>query len=201
VCCKKCATIIDRRRIRPAKKIPNHLRNLSLRVDNDEEGLTSKPHVRITSDALRPERSNFLLLLRNKFSTLLIMIIRSSSSAILFALAVSFTLAPALLSRAQMSAPADASSSNAAPAAPAAPTAPETAAPADTNAPTSTAPEERPATYTMQQGDSLDSIAKKFDTSIHALAKLNHIPKSMYRKLRAGKVLQIPPAHTDSSSK
>jgi LysM repeat protein len=53
----------------------------------------------------------------------------------------------------------------------------------------------------MVAGDSLASIAKKFDTSIHALAKLNHIPKSMYRKLRAGKVLQIPPATSDTTSK
>ena len=50
----------------------------------------------------------------------------------------------------------------------------------------------------MEAGDSLDSIAKKFDTSIHALAKLNHIEKSQYRKLRAGKVLQIPPAKVEA---
>jgi LysM repeat protein len=60
---------------------------------------------------------------------------------------------------------------------------------------------ERPTTYTMVKGDSLDSVAKKFGTSIHALAKLNKIPKSMYRKLRAGKVLQIPPATSDTTTK
>ena len=127
---------------------------------------------------------------------------RSSSAAILCALAFSFVVAPALLSQAQTAAPADVSSNTAAPAtpapvtpAPAAPAAP-VAAPADT-----TAPAERPATYTMVAGDSLASVAKKFDTSIHALVKLNKIPRSMYRKLPTGKVLQIPPATSDTTTK
>lgn len=126
-------------------------------------------------------------------------------------------VASPLLSQAQTPAAAlaDASSSNAAPAAPAPEPAastpppaapapavvPAPAAPADTNAPVATAPAERPTTYTMMKGDSLDSIAKKFGTSIHVLAKLNHIPKSMYRKLRAGKVLQIPPETSDTTTK
>jgi LysM repeat protein len=53
----------------------------------------------------------------------------------------------------------------------------------------------------MEAGDTLDSIAKKFDTSIRALAKLNKIPHSEFRKLRAGKVLQIPPAKAESATK
>ena len=120
--------------------------------------------------------------------------------------AIAFSLvATPIIAQAQTpaAAPADASSSSAAPATPAAPAptpaptpAPATpapvAAPADTTADTSST--ERPTTYTMVAGDSLDSIAKKFDTSIHALAKLNKIPHSEFRKLRAGKVLQIPPA-------
>ena len=111
-------------------------------------------------------------------------------------------IAFALASRAQTpaAAPADASSTNSAPAA-ASPPAAAPPAPADTNAAPAAAPTERPSTYTMAPGDSLDSVAKKFDTSIHALAKLNHIPKSMYRKLRAGKVLQIPPAKSDTTTK
>jgi LysM repeat protein len=131
---------------------------------------------------------------------------RLASSPIFFALAVSFAFAP-VLSQGQTPAAADSSSTAAAPATPEAPAAPATpapatpvtapaaapVAPADTTTSTAT-PEERPTTYTMVTGDSLDSVAKKFDTSIHALAKLNHIPKSKYRKLRAGKVLQIPPA-------
>ena len=66
-------------------------------------------------------------------------------------------------------------------------------APADASATT-----ERPTSYTMETGDTLDSIAKKFDTSIKALAKLNHIDHSQYKKLRAGKVLQIPPAKVET---
>ena len=50
----------------------------------------------------------------------------------------------------------------------------------------------------MQTGDTLDSVAHKFNTSIHALAKLNHITKSQFKKLRAGRVLQIPPASTST---
>jgi nucleoid-associated protein YgaU len=123
-----------------------------------------------------------------------------SSSTFICALALSLAT-PALLSHGQAAAPADASSSAATPAAaPAAPAAPApmaapAAAPAPEAAPAAdaSATAERPATYTMVAGDTLDSIAKKFDTSIHALAKLNKIPKSEFRKLRAGKVLQIPP--------
>jgi LysM repeat protein len=125
-----------------------------------------------------------------------------SSSTFLCALTLSLATS-SLLSQAQTTAPADISSSNAAPVAPAAPAPAPTTTPAPAPAPadTSATPTERPTTYTMQAGDSLDSIAKKFDTSIHAIAKLNKIPHSMYRKLRAGKVLQIPPAKTDAATK
>ncbi len=123
---------------------------------------------------------------------------RNFRSSIVYALALSFAAVPALVT-AQTNAPAD-TSSNAAPAAPAAPAiTPAPTAPADTNAPAAESPTERPTTYTMVAGDSLDSVAKKFGTSIHALAKLNNIPHSMYRKLRAGKVLQIPPAASTST--
>ena len=116
---------------------------------------------------------------------------RTFSALTVTALTLSLALGP--VARA-----ADAST-NAAPAPAPAPVA--TPAPADTaTAPAPAAPEERPTTYTMVAGDTLDSIAKKFDTSIHALAKLNKIPKSDYRKLRAGKVLQIPPAKPDTTA-
>jgi LysM repeat protein len=100
-----------------------------------------------------------------------------------------------------MAAPADASTSNTAPVAPAAPAPVASPAPVAAPADTTAAATERPTTYTMVAGDTLDSIAKKFDTSIHALAKLNKIPHSQFRKLRAGKVLQIPPANTESTTK
>jgi nucleoid-associated protein YgaU len=158
---------------------------------------------------LLPEKqSKFLLLKRNKLSTVKIMNNRNLSAPLMriaaFATILSIpsvTLAdtvPAAADTTPATAPAQTAPAEtpAAPAAPApAPAAPETpaAAPADT-----TASGDRPTTYTMAAGDSLDSIAKKFNTSIRALAALNKIPKSQYRKLRAGKVLQIPPATTDS---
>jgi LysM repeat protein len=120
----------------------------------------------------------------------------STVGAAVFALALTLPLV-SFADDASMSAP----STNAAPA-PVPTPAPEAPAPAAPSAPapadTTTTSAERPSTYTLVTGDSLDSVAKKFNTSIHALAKLNKIPKSMYRKLRAGKVLQIPPASTDS---
>ena len=131
------------------------------------------------------------------------MINRSLSSSLFCALALSIAAAPVTFAQTNTPAPA-APTTAPTPAAPEAPVVPANvpppisttqgapaAAPTDTTTPSSA---ERPTTYTMEAGDSLDSIAKKFNTSIHALAKLNKIPKSEYRKLRAGKVLQIPPA-------
>jgi LysM repeat protein len=74
-----------------------------------------------------------------------------------------------------------------------------TPAPADTT--TTQASTERPTSYTLAKGDTLASVAKKFDTSIRALAKLNNLSKADYKKLQIGKVLQIPPATTDATSK
>jgi LysM repeat protein len=127
---------------------------------------------------------------------------RLSSSSLLCALAFALVASP-LASRAQTAAaPADAAATNTAPATPPAPAAPAaTPAPADTSAAPAAAPVERPTTYTLAKGDTLASVAKKFDTSIHALVKLNNIPKSMYKKLQIGKVLQIPPATTDATAK
>lgn len=59
-------------------------------------------------------------------------------------------------------------------------------------APTSTA--ERPATYTVESGDTLWSISHKFDTSIKALMKLNGLKK--HALLHPGQVLKLPPADT-----
>jgi LysM repeat protein len=43
-------------------------------------------------------------------------------------------------------------------------------------------------------------VAKKFGTSIKALAKLNNIDKSKYKKLQLGQVLKIPPATTTDTT-
>jgi len=122
------------------------------------------------------------------------MINRLASSSLLLALTVAFSTS-SVLAQTPAAMPAVDAPTNA-PAAPAAPAPGPMPAPAPATAPAeTTAPVERPTTYTMVAGDSLDSVAKKFDTSIKALAKLNKIPHSKYRKLRAGTVLQIPPAN------
>lgn len=46
--------------------------------------------------------------------------------------------------------------------------------------------------HEVQKGESLSSIAKKYGTTIDALAKLNHITDP--RKLLAGQKLKLPPA-------
>jgi LysM repeat protein len=57
----------------------------------------------------------------------------------------------------------------------------------------------RPETYTIVQGDTLWSISHKFNTSIHALQKLNGLKK--HALLHIGQVIKIPPATADSSAK
>ena len=116
-----------------------------------------------------------------------------------FALATAITTAPfAAFAQAPAAAPAD---TNAAPAtvAPVAPTtttsAPAPAAPADTTV----APGDRPATYTIAQGDSLWTIAHKYGTTVVALRKLNKLKKGAL--LHPGQVLQLPPAKADATSK
>jgi nucleoid-associated protein YgaU len=129
------------------------------------------------------------------------MTIRSSSLSIVCALAFALVVAPASLSLAQapVAAPDDTASTNTAPAAPAAPAVAPAPAPTDTNAPAATAPEERPATYTIVSGDSLWTIAHKFGTTVVKLRKLNHLKKGAL--LHPGQVLQIPPAPSDTTTK
>jgi LysM repeat protein len=118
------------------------------------------------------------------------MTIRPLSFSIVGALVLVSAVASTISSRAQTNA-APEPSTNAAPAA----VEPAPAAPAPADA----ASTERPTSYTMVSGDSLASVAKKFDTSIHELAKLNKIPKDKYRKLKTGTVLQIPPAKVETT--
>jgi LysM repeat protein len=117
------------------------------------------------------------------------------SLSVVCALGFAFATAPAFSAHAQTAV----DTSTNAPAAPAV-TIPVVPAPADTNAASATAPTERPATYTLVSGDTLDSIAKKFGTSIRALAKLNNIDKSQYKKLQPGQVIKIPPATPSSTT-
>jgi LysM repeat protein len=87
-------------------------------------------------------------------------------------------------------------STNAAPA-PTPPIAPtsEPAASAPSTEPV--APVDRPATYTIQQGDSLWTVAHKYGSTVVALRKANDLKKGAL--LHPGQVLKIPPAKTTTS--
>jgi LysM repeat protein len=110
-------------------------------------------------------------------------------------------LASPLLTFAQTpAAPADTSAAPAAPAAPLAPVAttpaaPAPAAPTDTVVPAS----DRPATYTIAQGDSLWTIAHKYSTTVVTLRKLNNLKKGAL--LHPGQVIKLPPAKPDAAAK
>ncbi len=122
------------------------------------------------------------------------------SSAPLLCAALAFAATPLLSFAADTTtpAPADASAAPApapvitAPASTAAPTAtpaePPTTAPVDTTV----APSERPATYTIVQGDSLWKIAHTYGTTVVELRKVNDLKKGAL--LHPGQVLKLPPA-------
>ena len=115
----------------------------------------------------------------------------STSAALMLALALAaptLSFGQAAATNAPVEAPAPASTPPAAAPAP---------APAPAAAPEATA--ERPATYTIQQGDTLWSISHKYGTSIKALKKLNNI--KTHQLLHIGQVIKLPPATSDSSAK
>ena len=81
----------------------------------------------------------------------------------------------------------------------AAPTAAATAPPEPTAAPPTTipptaapAPPAAPRTYTVQPGDTLLSIAKKFNTTVTAIVKANKLTPKQADSLRVGQELVIP---------
>jgi len=80
-----------------------------------------------------------------------------------------------------------------------APTAAATAPPEPTAAPPTTipptaapAPPAAPRTYTVQPGDTLLSIAKKFNTTVTAIVKANKLTPKQADSLRVGQELVIP---------
>ena len=107
---------------------------------------------------------------------------RNISSPILCAVLLSLVVGPALASTPDASLPLPAKSTPA-PVLPSASTVtvPGTAPVAAT----------RPLTYTVVAGDSFTSISKKFNTTIKKLKKLNNLTA---KTVKAGQVLQIPPA-------
>jgi LysM repeat protein len=77
-----------------------------------------------------------------------------------------------------------------APVAAPAPAVPETAAP-DTGGP-------RPATYTLQHGDTLESVGKQWGLTGRQLQRYNHFTNKQVKRLQIGQVIKIPPAPSTS---
>ena len=81
----------------------------------------------------------------------------------------------------------------------AAPVAPVIApAPTTPEAPAADASAPRPATYTLQQGDTLESIGKQWGLTGRQLQKYNHLTNKQVRKLQIGTVIKVPPAPSTS---
>lgn len=71
-------------------------------------------------------------------------------------------------------------------------TATETATEVQAEAPEAEEPEPEQQTYRVRSGDTLSSIARRFDTTVRALVRLNDIDNP--NKIRAGQELKVPPA-------
>lgn len=54
--------------------------------------------------------------------------------------------------------------------------------------------------YTIQPGDTLDSIAKKYSVNVATLLEVNDIAVKEITAIKAGQVLQIPPYNTSDST-
>jgi len=52
----------------------------------------------------------------------------------------------------------------------------------------------RPATYTLQQGDTLESVGKQWGLTGRQLQKYNKMTNKQVRRLQIGTVIKIPPA-------
>jgi len=104
---------------------------------------------------------------------------------------VTFALAAApTLSFAQTAAPAAVPATPPQSASAATPTPPATET--TTAAPAEAGP--RPATYTLQQGDTLESVGKQWGLTGRQLQKYNKMTNKQVRRLQIGTVIKIPPA-------
>jgi LysM repeat protein len=72
------------------------------------------------------------------------------------------------------------------------PTAAPTATPEPTAIPPTAAPPTAPRTYTVQPGDTLLAIAKKFNTTVTAIVEANNLTPQQADALRVGQKLVIP---------
>ena len=79
--------------------------------------------------------------------------------------------------------------------APAPAIAPAPAPATETAAPSS---EPRPATYTLQPGDTLESVGKQWGLTGRQLQKYNHLTNHQVRRLQIGTVIKVPPAPANS---
>jgi LysM repeat protein len=89
----------------------------------------------------------------------------------------------------------------------AAPAATPPAAPAPAPAPAATpapapaagdATASRPATYTLQAGDTLESVGKQWGLTGRQLQKYNHFTNAQVKRLQIGQVIKVPPAPSTS---
>jgi len=87
-------------------------------------------------------------------------------------------------------------------AAPVAPAMPPQSASAPAPAPAPVAPEPaatteagpRPATYTLQAGDTLESVGKQWGLTGRQLQRYNKLTNKQVRRLQIGTVIKVPPA-------
>jgi hypothetical protein len=92
-----------------------------------------------------------------------------------------------------------AQATNAPAAAPApAPTPAPAPAPAETTPAAADNTGPRPATYTLQQGDTLESVGKQWGLTGRQLQKYNKLTNKQVRRLQIGQVIKIPPAPSTS---
>jgi LysM repeat protein len=79
---------------------------------------------------------------------------------------------------------------------------PPQSASAATPAPAPTVPEPattteagpRPATYTLQAGDTLESVGKQWGLTGRQLQRYNKLTNKQVRRLQIGTVIKVPPA-------
>ncbi len=73
-------------------------------------------------------------------------------------------------------------------------TPPPAPAPAPAPAAAPEASGERPATYTLAAGDTLESVGKQWGLTGRQLQRYNHLTNRQVRRLQIGTVIKIPPA-------